>query len=137
MKLSDLPNDVLVNHIIPYTYSPQNRELLQDIRNFKTDLDFTESVYMTIYNEFILLHDLIKFCNNKKYPVFNIDVKFENILKRGFMLRCMSEPVLTYHIFQHYHRNMNTNIMRKIRLLWGLLLPGQRSRFINNHILEE
>lgn len=137
MKWSDLPNDVVINHIIPYTYSPQNRELLIDIRSFKTDLDFTESVYMTIYNEFILLHDLIKFCNNKKYPVFNIDVKFENILRRNFMLRCMSEPVLTYHIFQQYHRNMNTNIMRKIRLLWGLLLPRQRSRFINNNILEE
>jgi hypothetical protein len=137
MKLSDLPNDVLINHIIPYTYSPQNRELLIDIRSFRTDIDFTESVYMTIYNEFILLHDLIKFCNNKKYPVFNVDVKFENILRRGFILRCASDSVLTYHIFQHYHRNMNTNIMRKIRLLWGLLLPCQRSRFINNHILEE
>lgn len=137
MKLCDLPNDVLINHIIPYTYSPQNRELLLDIRSFKTDLDFTESTYLTLYNEFILLHDVIKFCNNKKYPVFNIDAKFENILRRGFMLKHMNEPMLTYHIFQHYHRDMNTNSMRKIRRLWGLLLPRQRSRFINIHILEE
>ena len=132
-----IPYDVIVNHIIPYTYMPQSRELLCDIRSFKSDFDLVESVYFTQYNEFILLHDLIKFCNNKKYPVFEIDIKFESILRRHFIIAKMDEIVRTHYIFIHYHRDMNNHLLQKIRILWGLLLPVQRTAFINYNILEE
>jgi|UniRef100_A0A6C0D2B2 hypothetical protein len=131
-----LPDDIIINHVIPYTYLPQPKELLLDIRSFTSDLDFVDMNYMTLYNEYILLHDLIKFCNNKKYPVFDIDVKFENIFRRSFYIHKMDESDLLHHIFINYHRDMNNNILRKTRILWGLLSPIQRCRFINYHILE-
>lgn len=131
-----IPYDVIINNIIPYTYRVQPEELLRDIRSFKCDLDLVESVYLMQYNEFILLHDLIKFCNNKKYPVFDIDIKFENILNRSFIIKNMDESTRTHYIFINYHRDMNFHLNKKIRILWGLLLPTQRSHFINYHILD-
>jgi hypothetical protein len=135
--MNRVPYDVIVNHIIPFTYETQSRELLRDIQSFSTDLDLVESTYFTIHNEFILLHDLIKFCNNNKYPVFDIDVKFENILNRSFYMEGIPESARVHHIFIHYHRDMHIHLIRKIRILWGLLRPVQRTRFINYHILEE
>ena len=107
------------------------------LRSFSQDLDLVDSYYLTMYNEFILLHDLIKFCNNRKYPVFDIDIKFENILNRSFYVNRMDDSCRLHYIFIQYHRDMHIHLMRKIRMLWGLMLPIQRTRFINYHILED
>jgi hypothetical protein len=135
--MDKIPYDVIINHIVPFTYAIQNKDLLLDIRSFKEDFDLVESTYLTIYNEFILMHDVIKFCNNKKYPVFDIDIKFENILNRSFRIRKMDDSTRVHYIFIQYHRDMHNHLMRKIRVLWGLLLPIQRTRFINYHILDD
>lgn len=46
-----IPYYVVHRHIIPYTYLPQSKELLQDIRNYTQDIKLIEDTYYTRYNE--------------------------------------------------------------------------------------
>ena len=59
--LQKIPNDVIVNHIIPFTYQTQRKDLLTDIISFKKDFDIIKNIYVFDYNFHILLNDLILF----------------------------------------------------------------------------
>jgi hypothetical protein len=63
--LRKIPSDILVNHIIPYTYQTQDKALLSDIISFKKDLDMIKNIYIFDYNFHILLNDLILFCDTE------------------------------------------------------------------------
>ena len=40
------------------------------------------------------------------------------------------------YIEQNFHNNVFKNIERKIKLLWGLLRPRERTNFINEFIIK-
>ena len=106
-KLIDkLPFDVIINHILPYTYNPQPNNLLIDIRSYYADYKLVESVYMTQHNEWILLHDLIKFCRHCINPYRYVDNKFKKILRRHFIIANQSEENLINIINRNFHRNI-------------------------------
>jgi hypothetical protein len=64
--LRNIPNDIVINHIIPYTYQIQPSELLLDIVSFQKDFDLIDNLYAFDYNYHILLKDLFCFFNHKK-----------------------------------------------------------------------
>lgn len=64
-NLQKIPSDILVNHIIPYTYQTQDKALLSDIISFKKDLDIIKNIYTFDYNFLILLNDLLLFCDTE------------------------------------------------------------------------
>jgi hypothetical protein len=106
--ISNLPIE-LVNHIITYTYNIQSKDLLLDIRSYIIDYSILENYYNVEYNGCILLYDLFLFCNKGKFPLTN---KFKNSINN--------------HSFDN-----------KIRFLWGLLTPLERTRFINEYIIDD
>jgi hypothetical protein len=59
--LRKIPNDIIINHIIPYTYQTQTKNLLLDIISFKKDFDIIKNIYTFDYNFNILLQDLLLF----------------------------------------------------------------------------
>ena len=135
-KLIDrLPFDVIVNHILPYTYNPQPKNLLLDIRSYVNDYALVESVYITQYNEFVLLHDLKKYCGAYLNPYFGMNNNFYSILRRHVNIIYQSEETLINTVRNNFQRNLEINTERKVKFVWGLLTPTERTDFINNFII--
>lgn len=63
--LRKIPNDIIINHIIPYTYQTQTKNLLLDIISFTKDFDIIKNIYTFDYNFNILLQDLLLFCDDE------------------------------------------------------------------------
>jgi hypothetical protein len=99
-----LPNEIIINHIIPYTYQIQSKELVMDIITFQKDFNIIQNIFVFDYNYKILLNDLELFCSENK------------------------------KINSSKHLNSNISIKRKTRLIWGSLTPNERNMFINNYI---
>lgn len=133
--INKLPFDVILNNILPYTYQTQPKKLLYDIRSYVADYKFIDSIYMTQYNEYILLHDLLKFCFKDITPPYGIKHHFETILRRHFCISNKNDEQLINLVRLNFHRNMETNTDRKMRFLWGLLTPVERTKFINKFII--
>jgi hypothetical protein len=132
--ISLLPEDVIINHIIPFTYSVQPRKLLIDIRSYVDDYAFLENVYTFEYNEEMLLYDLVTFCNNGKFPTWGLEPKYDEIVRRHFLYKSIRDSKLQLLIFMAFHRKMGQLCERKNRFLWGLLRPRERASFINKYL---
>ena len=105
--LAKIPYDIIINHIVPYTYNVQSKELLYDIKNFVEDLNLIENCYLFDYNYCILYRDLLNFCK----------LKFNNKLFN-----------MNY---------VNKKYLKNIRFLWGTLTPKLRTGFVNKYVLED
>lgn len=103
--LRNIPTDIVINYIIPYTYQIQPRELLIDIISFQKDFALIDTLYAFDYNYQILLNDLLYYFNDKKF-------KTKTSAKTS----------------------VKTKIKTKIKIIWGLLTVYERTRFINNCI---
>lgn len=130
-----LPYDILVNHIIPYTYEKQSKILLEDIRSYCSDFDLINNYYMFESNEIVLLNDLVRFCNNNIAPVYDIEPRYETILKRHFSMMKKTTLEIKQFVFIDFHRRLIVHPERKIKFLWGLLTPTERTRFFNRYVL--
>lgn len=120
---SRLPHEIIDNHIMPYAYNLQPKELLLDIKSWNTDMNlisynyFTESMRpFSKYNELILLNDLERFIKQNSVSLSNSRI---SSLLKIFLI------------------DKTENMMRKIRLLIGLLTPRERTMFFNQFILED
>ena len=45
MDLTKIPNDIIINHIIPFTYQVQSKILLKDIQSFYKDYEKVINYY--------------------------------------------------------------------------------------------
>jgi len=136
LLLQKLPIDIVINHILPYTYRTQEKKHLRDIRSFVSDFDIIQTLYFIDYNEVILMYDLIRFCNNNIAPIYGIEDTYEAILKRHRRISTMTIGEIIEFVFSDFHRNVRVNTQAKIKFLWGLLKPRERTRFMNLHIPE-
>jgi hypothetical protein len=136
-RIRKLPDDIILNHILPYTYSPQPQKLLADIRSYVHDYGCIDNMYLYDYNYAILLNDLLMYCNNKKRPIYEMDLMFSLILFRHFKLSKYNSADLQYFVYFHFYKNTPNAESRKIKFLWGLLTPQERTEFINTYILLE
>lgn len=128
-----IPYDVIRRHIIPYTYLPQSKELLRDIRNYKQDINLIESIYYTQYNEFILLTDLLLF-HKYNYYMKHVSKKMIELITRHFMLITMDNNDLN----KYMRKFRNTNRRRRaIKFIWGLMTPDERTKFINDYLIKD
>lgn len=142
-----IDNNIVINDLLPYTYNTQPAALLNDIRSFKNDLTLVWDHYMcqnyhtnAIRSNnlksylFFLSHDLYNFCiittaSNIKLMSYVISIGNE---VGGF---CRTDLTL-YNHKKINHSNTNDFYTRYIRLLWGILTPMERTKFINEYILD-
>jgi hypothetical protein len=59
--INRLPEDVIRENILPYTYNTQPRELIIDIRTYLKDYGIVINYYAIYMNDLILRFDLIQF----------------------------------------------------------------------------
>ena len=131
-----IPLQILTQYVFPYTYRPQPKYLLHDIKSFVNDFSLISSVYFTQYKECILMNDLIKMIDK----IDDCAVNNKNIKK--VFTRIKGNCYLNDHEYIAYKENFlknnnKNNIVRKIRLIWGLLTPRERTIFFNTFILDD
>jgi hypothetical protein len=129
-----LPQDIVTQHIMPYTYREQPPQLLRDIRSYYADYTLVDEYYSANYNEYMWLNDIVCFFTLPHFHSTKNGV--EKILKRHIKYKDTENSALIETVFDLYYKNIGRNIEPKIRFLWGLLLPAERAQFINKFLLE-
>ena len=105
-----IPIDIIINHIIPYTYNIQPNLLLEDIKNYhKIKTILTDDKY----DIDVIKHEILAvFYTNKQ--------KLNNILHRHFQINLQNYD---YNIIYKYSQNTKFNI------LFGLFSIEERTYF--------
>jgi hypothetical protein len=133
--IKKIPQEIINNFIIPYTYELKPQKLLLDILTFQEDYNIIKNLYAFSYNYSILLYDLVRFCNSNTYIHESIDITFKNIVKRNIVLSNYTNKKITFYIHEIFHENKRRNrILPRIKFLWGLLTQSERTEFINMHL---
>ena len=130
-----LPEEIIREHILPYSYNRIPKNLNVDIRSFYTDYNLISSYYITFFNYKILLNDLIIYCNGEnELPIYEISERYKKIVKRHNRLSNKTNKQLIEYFMCYFHI---TPKKQNIWFLLGLLTPLERTEFINNFILIE
>ena len=132
---SKLPEDIIIEKIMPFVYNFQPKCLLRDIRSFTTDYSIVKDMYEIYYNPIIFFNDITMFCHEKCGHQEHIPSLggIEYIFYRSIKFK---DKPATYVI--EYIKSIQKNVKwRHCRLVWGLFTPEERTRFINKFVLEE
>jgi hypothetical protein len=115
--MEKIPIDIIINHIIPFTYNIQPKLLLDDIQNY----DKIKSLLINDkYDTDIIKHEIL--------AIFYINkTKLNNILNRHFQINLKNYD---YNIIYKYSQNTKFNI------LFGLFSIEERTYF-SDYILNE
>jgi len=134
-----LPDDI-VHYILPFTYSYQTPELLEDIRSFyshrKTVYDWYHhkwSIYLTNspYEDVEWMsNDIIIYANSDQATMHGYHDHFFNLCSRFFSLESQEKK----HQFIYAIIQNNVKPMRCFNVIWGLLLPEERLAFIRKFV---
>jgi hypothetical protein len=109
--------------LLPYTYLPQSKELMLDVRSYVSDYRIIENVYAFDYNDNILMTDLVNFCVDKDFS-----------LQQRRLLGNLHAVDMYLQTGFFPNTNMD-NHERRARLILGILTREQRTQFINEYIL--
>jgi hypothetical protein len=139
--IEKIPEDIIREYILPFTYNIKPREHLDDIASYYLDHNIVNDCYSTIYNYNILFYDLIRYVNFSDYPIIKINNSFVNIISRCYKLKNKSlkekidfiENFIVHIKSNNYFATRNTRY--KSRFLFGLLTPFERNEFINKVII--
>ena len=131
-----LPIDIIL-YIIPYTYNLQNKNLLNDIRNYTE----TRSLLLKTYYEYWiidaesqdseedtnwLINDIMLYTNNDKATMYGYVDNFYNIFKRNVSLHTNNN--IDKYIINLYKKTAKT----QINIVLGLLTMNERNDVIVN-----
>ena len=133
--LRKIPDDVIINHIIPYTYEKKPIRHMADIRDFCESYRTIAEYYYTELNEYILLRDIVYFYNGGHSLDEGIEHLFTVRLNRNISLQKYSLEEKYVFIFLNYKDNVVVDMNKKITFLWALMKPVERAYFINKNIL--
>ena len=118
--LKRLPTEI-INKIFSYTYSPQSPELMQNIQNFKKTFD---KINCILYNFWI---------RDFSFPILvktNLDKQW--LVRDLFNWYPHTQPVWsTLREIKNLKLLANKREETIIRLIWGILTPNERKRFVN------
>jgi len=149
-RIQNLPLELRLWCIIPYTYQLQNKELLRDIRSYHTDKNILDNIYGTQYNNNILLHDLKQFCLLTEIPLYIVldnqdevnNISIEDlplcftIWSRYYANQQLDNVKLMNEMIPFITSRIDSSLSRKIQFIFGLLTVEERTQFIERYILD-
>ena len=112
-----IPFDVIINHIIPYTYNVQSTILLEDIKNYYT---IKEILMNKKYDTNMIKHEILAL-------FYDNNSNLSTILYRHFQMKCKKKDC---NIIYNFSYNKRFNI------LFGLFTKEERTLFLE-HILQD
>ena len=126
-----IPNDVIRENIIPYTYQPQTKELCYDIRNYFEVTTYLLRKYKEIYKDWYsnedkewLLHDIQRFMNEDKPTFFGYVDFYVQFFQRIYMLRDLSRDQVIDFIKSTKYFYFTRKIFQNI----GIMQPHEREQ---------
>jgi len=133
--IQKLPDDIILR-IIPYTYNLQNKNLLDDIKNYKE----TKTILFELYHQYWivdaqsvdpdedigwLINDIFAYANNYKATMYGFTYNFYDIFKRNISLQ-------RFDAIDKYIYNLEKkSISIQINIFLGLLTIKERKDIIN------
>ena len=134
-----LPDDI-VRYILPFTYSYQTPELIEDIRSFYSDRKLVKDCY---YNRWLIYltnspfedvewmaNDIVIYANSDQATMWGYHDTFFDICSRSFSLDSQEKQ-------REFIRIILEKSMKSVRLfnvVWGLLFPEERQAFIQKFV---
>jgi len=131
---SKLSEEVLYQHIYPYIYHFQPKDLLCEIKQFLPKKYNLYQVYDIPFDRNVLYYDLLNYVNRRTVSSMQNNEGHENILRRHVMLKDYSAPKLLEFYTQYFSVNKMKNIETKCGVLWGLFTENERVRFIGRRL---
>jgi len=134
-----LPNDIILQ-IIPYTYQFQNKNLLNDIINYKEIKSELLDLYYRIWiidiqsqdseeDKKWLINNIISYANNYNATMHGYIDKFYSIFKRNRFLK-INEDV------DNYINNLNNKqLSSQINIVLGLLTIQERNELLIHSLI--
>jgi hypothetical protein len=132
--MNKLPRDIVLQ-IIPYTYQLQNKNLLNDIINYKKAKTALLELYYKYWiidlqsidpdeHKYWLINDIFAYANNYNASMYGYVYNFYNIFKRNMFLKT-NEDIDTYVI------NLEKkDVSSQINIFLGLLTIEERNDII-------
>jgi len=135
--MKKLPKDI-IDYIIPYTYNPQNKDLLHDIIDYMKTKQKILELYHTFWiiyvdageleDKYWLLNDIIIYANGNKPTINGYLQRFYDIFGRNSQLHTKEQ------IDMFVCNLENKCVETQINIAWGLLLPNERDYVIEDFI---
>ena len=134
-----LGENVLIEHVYPFTYICQPKRLLDDIRSFKHTIQFIEEKYTIDYRPITLFNDISYFMMNR-FVDRHSEVSYPNylrILHRFYKNKMFNDDTI-YAIFlrMNYQLINDNEIIFRIRQFIGMMNTYERDYFVANYILQ-
>jgi len=134
--IQKLPIDIIL-YIIPYTYNLQNKNLLNDIINYKETRNLLLDLYYKYWiievqsqdpeqDKNWLINDIIAYANNDKATMYGYVDNFYNIFRRNISLQTNDD--IDKYIICLYKKSAKT----KINIFLGLLTIDERNDVIQH-----
>ena len=122
--IKKIPFDIIINHIIPYTYNIQPNFLLEDIKNYY----FIKEILMkNIYDINLIKHEIFAIFYTNNNILLNILSRYYSYL----ILKKISKDI--NDINDNMYRYTND---KRFSILFGLFTKDERIKFLE-HILED
>ena len=135
-----LPDDI-VRYILPFTYSYQTPELIEDIRSFYSHRKTVREWYYYKWLNYLyrspsedvdwMANDIIIYANQDQPTMHGYHDFFYHICSRFFSLDSQEKQ----HRFIYAIIQNGVKPMRCFNVIWGLLLPEERNIFIRHFVL--
>lgn len=132
--LLKLPEEIIVNHILPYTYSPITFELSQDIKDYVGNITRLNTLYSTTHTHIALFRCLISYLRliSRLSENMFISQKFIEIMSRHIMLQKCSQEQVSQYILKKIVEPKQLNYTRFFSILFGLMNIEERKTFMKD-----
>jgi len=134
-KLQKIPTDI-ISRIISYTYNLQNKNLLDDIINYKETKTLLFELYYNLWiverdgyvneDKEWLINDIFAYANNYNAGMFGYIDNFYNIFKRNLHLQTNEK------IDKYIYKLQKKTLLSQINIFLGLFNIKERGDIIHN-----
>jgi len=130
--LRKLPDEIIRENILPFSYSPQNIYLLDDIESFVSSRDYLIDLYSNSWaninhNLFWLSNDISRFLNDNTSSSNGFSLNNIDKWRRLYMFRDKSDYVIISFLSNYTKRKSIIDI----NISLGILTPHERTRLID------
>ena len=135
LLFNKLPLEIILTHIIPYTYITQSKELINDIQSFNKTKEILKEVYYKRWKDTFeyeinadlnwLYNDISRFFNEEQATMYGYKNNCIKKYKRLYILQKKQLEIIIKYI------SKRRKPIQSINIQLGLLNPEERNRFIN------
>ena len=138
MFMNRLPIDIIREHILPYTYEPQSKELCNDIKSFYKCMNYLRLLYYERWkHSFHYEEDAdLNWLDNDISRYFNDDQAImlgftENCIEKySRIFRLKNKNTQTVSNYIRTYTGYGTKALTSINIQMGILTPKEREDFI-------